>query len=574
MKTRIYFLDNLRTFMIFLVVVLHSAITYAPVLENMWIVSDPSKSGGLALVVIYLDIFIMFIMFFISGYFIPQSFNKTSFWLFTKSKFRRIMIPWMVAVFTLIPMQKIIFLYSRGLPQEEWFTYFHLFAREGGNPGFFADAPAQSWLWFLPILFLFQVLYAGLARAGILKIRINLKSAVLLTFSVGLAYSMLIAILNLNGWFDSPVLHFQKERILIYFLFFLLGSLCYKLKVFESIKNAKGYFILSNVVLTISLSVFTIVAMNFFYNIMDPSRNQFLVSELIDGLLYYTSVLLSAFAFMYIFIHIFRNKLNKSGMILGEMSKNSYGVYIIHMIVIGVLSLIFLNFSYSAYIKFPIVAIMSFILANLIVSFYRRTLKKSLSNYVFRYAVLPAAILLSIVIYTQEEEPTPATDQPSNARPAPTISMHMAAIQGDTTTIQQYLSAGSDVNMTEASAGSTPLITASLFGKKEVVQILVDAGADVNFQNNEGSTALHTAAFFCHPDIVKILLAADADLSIRNKAGSTALESVQAPWDMVKGIYEYFGNTLGPLGLEIDYKYLEDMRPEITRMLQNPSINQ
>lgn len=574
MKTRIYFLDNLRTFMIFLVVVLHSAITYAPVLENMWIVSDPSKSGGLGLLVIYLDIFIMFIMFFISGYFIPQSYNKASFWSFTKSKFRRIMIPWMVAVFTLIPMQKLIFLYSRGLPQEEWFTYFHLFAREGGNPGFFADAPAQSWLWFLPVLFLFQVVYAGMARAGLLKIRISLKAAVLLTFSLGLAYSMLIAILNLNGWFDSPVLHFQKERILIYFMFFLLGSLCYKLKVFESNTKAKGYFILSNVVLMISISAFTIVAMNFFYNILDPSRHQFLVSELIDGLLYYTSVLLSAFAFMYIFIYIFRNKLNKSGKILGEMSRNSYAVYIIHMIVIGVLSLIFLNFSFPAFVKFPIVAIMSFMLSNLIVSFYRRTLQQSLSNRVLRNAVLSAAILLSIVIYAHEEDPSPVVIQSANAQSAPAISIHMAALQGDAEAILQHLSAGTDVDMKEASAGSTPLITASLFGKKEVVQILIDAGADASFQNNDGSTALHTAAFFCHPDIVEILLISGADPNLRNNAGSTALESVQAPWEMVEGIYEYFGNTLGPLGLKIDFKYLEDTRPEIARILQDSTISQ
>jgi len=145
MQVRIYFLDNLRTFMILLVVVLHSAIGYTSFLDNQWIVSDPSKSSPLGLVVIYIDIFVMFIMFFISGYFVPRSYNK-GMWAFVISKFRRIMIPWLVAVFTLIPAYKFIFLYSRGLPQQEWFTYFHLFMREGGNMGFFADNPTQTWL--------------------------------------------------------------------------------------------------------------------------------------------------------------------------------------------------------------------------------------------------------------------------------------------------------------------------------------------------------------------------------------------------------------------------------------------
>ena len=44
MKTRIYFLDNLRTFLIFLVVVIHSGLVYEAVLENTWIVIDPNGS--------------------------------------------------------------------------------------------------------------------------------------------------------------------------------------------------------------------------------------------------------------------------------------------------------------------------------------------------------------------------------------------------------------------------------------------------------------------------------------------------------------------------------------------------
>ena len=73
MKTRIYFLDNLRTFLIFLVVVLHSGIVYESILENIWIVSDPDKNNSIGLIRMYLDLFVMFTMFFISGYFIPIS---------------------------------------------------------------------------------------------------------------------------------------------------------------------------------------------------------------------------------------------------------------------------------------------------------------------------------------------------------------------------------------------------------------------------------------------------------------------------------------------------------------------
>jgi uncharacterized membrane protein YcfT len=63
MKTRIYFLDNLRTFLIFLVVLLHAAITYCHGMDSFWPVVDPQKSEGLSLVNMYLDLFVMFIIF-------------------------------------------------------------------------------------------------------------------------------------------------------------------------------------------------------------------------------------------------------------------------------------------------------------------------------------------------------------------------------------------------------------------------------------------------------------------------------------------------------------------------------
>ena len=149
MKTRIYFLDNLRTFLILLVVLIHSGIVYETILQDTWIVSDPLKKISIGHIRMYLDLFVMFLIFFISGYFIPRSLENKTAGDFIKSKFKRIMLPWIMAVFTLIPAYKVIFLYSRGLPQEEWFSYFHIFQRVGGNPHLFSDNPVQNWLWCL-----------------------------------------------------------------------------------------------------------------------------------------------------------------------------------------------------------------------------------------------------------------------------------------------------------------------------------------------------------------------------------------------------------------------------------------
>jgi hypothetical protein len=64
------------------------------------------------------------------------------------------------------------------------------------------------------------------------------------------------------------------------------------------------------------------------------------------------------------------------------------------------------------------------------------------------------------------------------------------------------------------------------------------------------------------------LLSNGADKTIRNNAGSTALQSVAGPFDQVSGIYDYFRNSLGPLGLELDYEQIQETRPIIAEMLK------
>ena len=554
--------------MIFLVIVLHAGIVYEPILENVWIVVDPDQNSSIGLIRMYLDIFVMFTMFFISGYFIPNSLKSKNTWGFLKSKFKRIMIPWIVAVFTMIPAYKFIFLYSRGLPQEEWFTYFHLFERAGGNLGFYADNPTMGWLWFLPVLFLFQALYLVLAKANILTIKISLRTGVILTFVTGVIYSMTISNLGLRGWFHSPMLHFQTEKLLLYFMVFLLGSLCYRLKVFESNIKSKRYYIWSNIVLTLSLSVFTAVALNFFFNMIEPGRNYFFVSGTVDRVIYYSTSLLSMFSFLYIFIHVFRFRFNTSNWIMNEQNKNSYSVYIIHMVIIGLIALILVNISMPAIIKFLIVTIFTFIVSNIMVSAYRRIFQKTLSKSVITNVILHAAVLLTFVIYTKQENSSGEKVQPLASQTVPDVSIHEAAQKGDLESIQKHIIAGSGLNEKEPSGGSSPLITAAVFGRTEVALALIEAGADVNFRNNEGSTPLHTAAFFCRTEIVEALLTNGADQNIKNNAGSTALESVIAPFEAVKGIYDYFGRTLGPLGLELDYEQIKITRPKIAEMLR------
>lgn len=151
---------------------------------------------------------------------------------------------------------------------------------------------------------------------------------------------------------------------------------------------------------------------------------------------------------------------------------------------------------------------------------------------------------------------------------APKTDIHTAVITENEEALKQHIAAGSDINEKDPFGGSSPLISAAVFGKPEMANILIEAGADLDFQNNDGSTALISAAFFGRVEIVRLLLDAGADKTIKNKSGATAYESVLAPFSEVKNTYDVMGKALEPLGLKLDYALLERARPEIAAMLK------
>jgi hypothetical protein len=187
---------------------------------------------------------------------------------------------------------------------------------------------------------------------------------------------------------------------------------------------------------------------------------------------------------------------------------------------------------------------------------------------------LPAVVVLFAVLFMavacnnkKDNEKQENASSVSNVKP-PQVDIHTAVLTENVEALQQHIAASSNLNEKDPFGGSSPLITAAVFNKPKMAQMLIDAGADINFQNSDGSTALHSAAFFCRLEIVKMLLDKGADKTIKNKYGATPYETVKGPFGEVKGAYDMMGKMLEPMGLKLDYAYVEKTRPVIADLLK------
>ena len=356
---RVHFLDNLRAFVIFLVILCHAGWVYesSGIGALFWIVDDPATNTTSGLVNVIVDIFMMPTLFLISGYLAPASLEHKSGWTFIKAKLRRLLLPWAVAMLTLIPLYKLIFLASRGLPQEEWTTYFHF------SGGIFS----QNWLWFLPVLFLFNLVYVLLAKTKIGIPNLSPRIAIASALVVGFAYSLSMDLLGLQGWTKTKVLDFQNERLLIYFLAFLVGTVCFRRRVFDAPPAPGRLYPVVSATAWVPVTAYSILLL---YPFFKPGS--FVVSEIAHKSTLWLTYQLSLLCLVYLAIETFRRYLNKPGKLRNELSANSYSVYIIHVIVMGSLALVLLDLAIPSLVKYLVLTVTTYVVSNVIASVWRR----------------------------------------------------------------------------------------------------------------------------------------------------------------------------------------------------------
>jgi ankyrin repeat protein len=78
------------------------------------------------------------------------------------------------------------------------------------------------------------------------------------------------------------------------------------------------------------------------------------------------------------------------------------------------------------------------------------------------------------------------------------------------------------------SYGSTPLHDAALSGQRQIVEMLLERGAEIDARDQDsGATPLYNAASWGKLDVVRLLMEKGADINVRTKVGKTPVAAAE-----------------------------------------------
>lgn len=102
--------------------------------------------------------------------------------------------------------------------------------------------------------------------------------------------------------------------------------------------------------------------------------------------------------------------------------------------------------------------------------------------------------------------------------------LSLAASDGDTEIVRLLLEKGANVNFRHPLGGGTPLTDAAMPGHTEIVRLLLEKGADINAKDEYmGYTALMNAAFAGRTETMRLLVEKGAGVNDKAGDGSTPL---------------------------------------------------
>jgi glucans biosynthesis protein C len=365
-KGRLLYLDNLKIFLIFLVIMHHVGQGYGPT-GGWWFYmsSGTEKLEWMGRFFCVNASFFMGLFFMISGYFFAPSFEKKGFKKYTIDKLVRYGIPLIFAYWILMPF---IFYFNYELysnnPSLPFFEFFKIiYLGIGQQPEWFI--PILTWpesdlgfghLWFVENLLVYALLYGCMrmiSRKTNFKSKFNINIylfsfafILIVTLSTILVrdYNQVGEIKNVLGFLMIEVAHWP-----IYLGFLISGIIASQTDMFQKFPSIYGKILLAIGLLMASKIYFP----SLFPDIINSWTGQYF--ELFETLL--------GFSLSFGLIVFFRDHLNFTNKLFNIMSANAYAAYIFHYPIVIAFQYGFDKVSINLFAKFLIVGILSIILS-------------------------------------------------------------------------------------------------------------------------------------------------------------------------------------------------------------------
>jgi len=365
--SRLAFIDNLRTLIIVLVILVHLSITYGG--EGNWYykeITRPDLPTGMVLTFhnATCQSFFMGCMFLLAGYFTPASFDRKGPRKFLLDRVVRLGVPMLLYDLVIHPFliywlaRYGVYKLSFGQWAASYYTSFH---------------PGRGPLWFVEALLLFSLAYLiwrlassrstpqfvpdSQAPSG--------RSLVILAVFLGVA-SFLVRQWRPVGWCYEP-LNFQLPFFPQYVVMFILGIQAYRRQWLTRLSTALGWrsLILAAAFLFVLLPLFTLLG-----GAADGNISEFL------GGLHWQALAMALWEqsmgvlLMVGLLVLFRERLNGHSRLSRAASANSFATYVLHTPVLIVLTLMVREVHLYPLLKFAVVGAFvipaSFLAAGLI----------------------------------------------------------------------------------------------------------------------------------------------------------------------------------------------------------------
>lgn len=316
-------MDALRGIAMWLGVVLHAVIAYQTEPRAGW-PQDANRWLGMDYIYVYLHAFRMPLFFLVAGFFAHFLSQKIGLSAFLQHRWKRIVIPFVLSIIFIVPLCSFVFSLKNVLST-------------GGVDNVFVEVLNQMplWsgfyhLWFLYYLILFYVIQVTCQS-------LNFSKVEAVKFNEGLFWASTLFLVGVQYYFyKGPVeawtgLIPKAGQIVYYGYFYLLGFLIFGNPDFLFAHKTIRYSCLAAGILLIPCIIH-------FYDDLNHLGQSALLS-------FQTNLLI--IGHIALFMHLFKNPSKR----VRYLSDASYWFYLIHLPLVVVFQLYFLQFDWAPWIK-------------------------------------------------------------------------------------------------------------------------------------------------------------------------------------------------------------------------------